>query len=88
MALELAEQHINVNVVSATIHRSRAAADAIPYRETIKKDIPLGRFGEPIEIAHAVRFVCSPEADFVTGSVMTVDGGSGASHFHLPISST
>ncbi|MBV9602639.1 MAG: SDR family oxidoreductase, partial [Chloroflexi bacterium] len=43
-------------------------------------------FGEPADIATAVAFLCSDEAKFVTGSVMTVDGGSGAGRFHLPYS--
>ncbi len=89
MALELAEQRINVNVVSpGFIEVGLRPGVSIPYRETIKKDIPLGRFGEPSEIASMVRFLCSDEAAFITGSVMTVDGGSGAGRFHLPISST
>jgi len=47
-----------------------------------------GRMGQPAEIAHAVQFLCSPEAEFITGSVLSVDGGSSAGRFHLPISST
>ena len=43
---------------------------------------------EPKEIAHAVQFLCSPEAEFITGTVLSVDGGSSAGRFHLPISST
>jgi 2-keto-3-deoxy-L-fuconate dehydrogenase len=36
---------------------------------------PVGRLGKPVEIAHMVLYLCSPEAEFVTGSVMTIDGG-------------
>lgn len=36
---------------------------------------PVGRLGKPTEIAHLVLYLCSPEAEFVTGSVMTIDGG-------------
>ena len=89
LALELAEHHINVNVVSpGFIEVGLRPGVSIPYREMIKRDIPWGRFGEPREIASAVGFLCSPEADFITGSVVTVDGGSGAGRFHLPISAT
>ena len=38
---------------------------------------PLGRFGEPEDIAGAVRFLCSDEASFITGEVLLVDGGLG-----------
>ena len=89
LSLELAEQRINVNVVSpGFIEVGLRPGVSIPYRETIKHDIPLGRFGEPVEIAQAVMFLCSAEAEFITGSVLTVDGGSGAGRFHLPISRT
>jgi 3-oxoacyl-[acyl-carrier protein] reductase len=89
LALELAEQRINVNVVSpGFIEVGLRPGVSVPYREKIKQDIPWGRFGDPSEIAHAVAFLCSPEAEFITGSVLTVDGGSGAGRFHLPVSRT
>ncbi|HUI24964.1 MAG TPA: SDR family oxidoreductase, partial [Candidatus Kryptonia bacterium] len=39
------------------------------------QQIALGRFGEPGEVAHAVRFLASPAAGYVTGSTLIVDGG-------------
>jgi NAD(P)-dependent dehydrogenase (short-subunit alcohol dehydrogenase family) len=89
LALELAEYGINVNVVSpGFIEVGLRPGVSVAYRETIVKDVPLGHFGEPRDIANAVAYLCSPEADFVTGSVFTVDGGSGAGRFHLPYSKT
>jgi 3-oxoacyl-[acyl-carrier protein] reductase len=89
LALELAENRINVNVVSpGFIEVGLRPGVSIPYREKIKHDIPWGRFGQPEEIAHAVQFLCSPEAEFITGTVLSVDGGSSAGRFHLPISAT
>jgi NAD(P)-dependent dehydrogenase (short-subunit alcohol dehydrogenase family) len=87
LALELAEHGINVNVVSpGFIEVGLRPGVSIPYRDQIKHDIPLGHFGEPADIAAAVAFVCSDEAKFMTGGVVTVDGGSGAGRFHLPYS--
>ncbi len=44
-------------------------------REELKLRQPVGRLGRPEEIAHLVLYLCSPEAGFVTGSVVTIDGG-------------
>ncbi len=89
LALELAEHRINVNVVSpGFIEVGLRPGVSIPYREKIVQDVPVGHFGQPSDIAHAVAYLCSKEADFVTGSVLTIDGGSGAGRFHLPYSTT
>ena len=89
LALELAEHRVNVNVVSpGFIDVGLRPGVSVPYRERIKQDIPWGRFGEPPEIARAVAFLCSADAEFVTGSVLDVDGGSSAGRFHLPYSKT
>jgi NAD(P)-dependent dehydrogenase (short-subunit alcohol dehydrogenase family) len=44
-------------------------------RAELNQRQPIGRLGTPIEVAHMVLYLCSPEAEFVTGSVMTIDGG-------------
>ncbi|HWC00234.1 MAG TPA: SDR family NAD(P)-dependent oxidoreductase [Bryobacteraceae bacterium] len=44
-------------------------------RAELNQRQPVGRLGKPVEIAHLVLYLCSPEAEFVTGSVMTIDGG-------------
>ena len=46
-------------------------------RETILSHTPLGRLGEPGDVAKAVRFLVSDAAGFVTGAVLAVDGGLG-----------
>ncbi len=85
LALELAEHKINVNVVSpGFVDVGERPAVSARYRETITKGIPWGRTGTPEDIARAVLFVCSDEADFVTGAVLSVDGGSSAGRFYLP----
>jgi NAD(P)-dependent dehydrogenase (short-subunit alcohol dehydrogenase family) len=89
LALELAEHRVNVNVVSpGFIEVGLRPGVSIPYREKIKHDIPWGRFGQPAEIADAVQFLCSAQAEYITGSVLSVDGGATAGRFHLPISAT
>jgi NAD(P)-dependent dehydrogenase (short-subunit alcohol dehydrogenase family) len=89
LALEMAEYGVNVNVVSpGFIEVGLRPGVSVPYRERIMQDVPLGHFGEPSDIAHAVAYLCSDEAKFVTGTVLTVDGGSGAGRFHLPYSTT
>jgi 3-oxoacyl-[acyl-carrier protein] reductase len=45
------------------------------YRERAARDIPVGRVGQPEDIAHAVAFLASSEAGFVSGQVLYVAGG-------------
>ena len=83
MALELGPQNILVNVV-APGSTLTAGTRALFYGEdgaysknaaSLISHIPLGRPGETHEIAAAVLFLVAPEASYVTGSVITVDGG-------------
>jgi 3-oxoacyl-[acyl-carrier protein] reductase len=45
-------------------------------RDRFSKEIPLGRFGKPSDIASAVAFLAGPSASWITGKVLTVDGGA------------
>jgi 3-oxoacyl-[acyl-carrier protein] reductase len=88
LALELAEHRINVNVVSpGLIAVGTRPGVSEHYKEVLLQTIPWGRAGTPDEIAQAVFFVCSPEAEYLTGSVLSVDGGASAGRNHLPWSS-
>ena len=52
---------------------TRALSDA--QRQTLVDKIPLGRLGTPQEVAHAVAFLASPEAGYITGATLHVNGG-------------
>lgn len=81
-ALDLKNHNIRVNAVSpgpinTPAHElstgSREKADAL--KETFTNSIPLGRLGEPDEVARAVSFLASAESSFITGADLVVDGG-------------
>ncbi|MGW2230574.1 3-oxoacyl-ACP reductase FabG [Streptomyces formicae] len=75
-ALELAPHGITVNAVLPGNVRTEGLADLGPdYLRRMTGSIPLGRLGETSDIAHAVLFLASDEASFVTGQTLTVDGG-------------
>ena len=85
LALELAEHKINVNVISpGFVDVGDRPGVSGEYRAAIERGIPWGRTGTPDDIARAVLFVCSADADFMTGAVVPVDGGSSAGRYNLP----
>ena len=81
LAIEWAERGIRVNAVApGTINTERVKRlpeepGGSEYVEAIKKAHPMGRLGEPEEIANAILFLASDEASFITGTVLPVDGG-------------
>jgi len=78
LALELAPYGVRVNAVAPgpTATPMTAAARADPARDAaLLAGIPLGRYGEPAEIANAVLYLLSDHSAFVTGQVLAVDGG-------------
>jgi 3-oxoacyl-[acyl-carrier protein] reductase len=76
LALEVAPRNIQVNCIAPGFIRT-AMTDALTeeQREAILKRIPLGRMGHPEEVAKAALFLVSSLADYITGQVITVDGG-------------
>lgn len=76
LALEIAPRNIQVNCIAPGFI-STAMTDALTeeQREAILKRIPLGRMGLPEEVAKAALFLASSLADYITGQVITVDGG-------------
>ena len=75
-ASELAPKQIRVNLIqTGTINTAPIAAAPKEFVDHLVSLIPLGRTGEPEEIASAVAFLASEEASFITGSELFVDGG-------------
>jgi 3-oxoacyl-[acyl-carrier protein] reductase len=76
VAKELASRHITVNAVAPGFIET-AMTDALTekVREGLMTQIPMGRLGKPGDVASAVAFLCSEDAAYVTGQVLTVDGG-------------
>jgi 3-oxoacyl-[acyl-carrier protein] reductase len=76
LARELASRGITVNAVAPgfiVTDMTNVLPDQV--KESVLGRIPLGRFGEAEDIAAAVAFLASPEAKYITGQVLTVDGG-------------
>jgi 3-oxoacyl-[acyl-carrier protein] reductase len=78
LARELGSRNIRANVVVPGYVKSRLT-DVLPEEatSTMLENTPLGRLGDPEDVAGAVRFLSSEEAAFVTGAVLLVDGGLG-----------
>ena len=78
LARELGSRGVRANVVAPGYVKTQLT-DVLPEEatEAMLQNTPLGRLGEPQDIAGAVRFLCSDEASFITGEVLLVDGGLG-----------
>ena len=78
LARELGSRGVRANVVAPGYIHTRLT-DVLPEEATnaMLVNTPLGKLGDPEDIAGAVRFLCSDEASFITGEVLLVDGGLG-----------
>ena len=76
LAREVASRGITVNVVSPGMIETDMTSELdANVRETLSTQIPIGRFGTPADVAAAVCFLASDEAAYITGQVLSVNGG-------------
>lgn len=76
LSKELARRNIRVNAVApGVIHTEMGASIPEENRKAMLSNIPLGRFGEPSEIANVVLFLCSDMASYITGQTLHINGG-------------
>jgi 3-oxoacyl-[acyl-carrier protein] reductase len=75
LAAELAEHGVTVNGIATALFEPQVAAMTEEKRAGLRRGIPVGRFGRPDEAAHAVLFLASGKAGFVTGECLNLSGG-------------
>lgn len=76
LARECAKRNIRANAIApGVIETAMTATIPDPVRAEYLKNVPLGRMGDPQEIANGVLFLCSPLATYVTGQILEINGG-------------
>jgi NAD(P)-dependent dehydrogenase (short-subunit alcohol dehydrogenase family) len=75
LSVETAKRGVTVNVIAPGFIDTDMMAPYAAYRETMEKQIPVGRFAKPEEIAGLAAFLLSEPAAYITGAVLPIDGG-------------
>src|SRR3984885_1061951 len=75
LAIESAKRGVTVNYVAPGFVDTEMLTPFAAYREATESRIPAGRFAQPAEIASVVAFLVSPEASYINGAIIPVDGG-------------
>lgn len=78
LALDLASKKININAIAPGVIKTNMTADILKdekMAQGLMAQTPIGRLGEPEDIAWAALYLASDESDFVTGHTLVVDGG-------------
>lgn len=78
IALELAAKKINVNAIAPGVIKTNMTTDILKDEKTAQgmlMQTPIGRFGEPEDIANLAVYLASDESDFITGQTIAIDGG-------------
>ena len=73
LAQEVARRNVTVNAIAPGFIKTDMTEGL--DEATLKKQIPMGRFGKPEEVADAVAFLVSPQASYITGNVLSINGG-------------
>lgn len=83
-AVELAKYQINVNAVEpGNIMTESLEELGLEHIENMVRAVPLGRLGTPDDVAHAILFLASKEADYITGQSIIIDGGQTLPESHF-----
>jgi len=75
VAREMARKGITCNAVTPGVIETEMTTDVV---DKLVAGVPAGRVGQPVEVAHAVSFLCSEEAAYVNGATLAVDGAMAA----------
>ena len=76
MARELASRNINVNAVAPGFIETHMTAKLDDkQKEQLLSNVPIRRMGKPEDVARVISFLCSSDADYITGQVIAIDGG-------------